>query len=100
MESDTHGRTRFTPVDGSAFTMRADLVLLAMGFTGADPQLASAFEAPLSPRGAFAVEHEHRTNVPGLYVAGDARRGASLIVWAIREGRDAAAQIDAELSLV
>jgi glutamate synthase (NADPH/NADH) small chain len=48
----------------------------------------------IDPRGAVRGDSRHRTNVPGVFVAGDMRRGASLIVWAIREGRDAAKQID------
>ena len=48
----------------------------------------------IGPRGAVSTDAQYRTNVPGVFAAGDMRRGASLIVWAIREGRDAAASID------
>jgi glutamate synthase (NADPH/NADH) small chain len=76
----------------------ADLVLLAMGFTG--PVRNGMIEAlekqgmKLDARGNVAAAHDHRTSVDGVFAAGDMRRGASLIVWAIREGRDAAASID------
>jgi glutamate synthase (NADPH) small chain len=51
----------------------------------------------IGPRGAVSTDAQYRTNVPGVFAAGDMRRGASLIVWAIREGRDAAAAIDRHL---
>jgi glutamate synthase (NADPH/NADH) small chain len=85
------------PVRGSDHTIDADLVLLALGFAGPE-------ESPLlrelgvhRERGVVATSGGHRTNVDGVFVAGDARRGASLLVWAIREGRDAASEIDAYL---
>jgi glutamate synthase (NADPH/NADH) small chain len=94
------GRFTFTPIPGSEFELRADLVLLAMGFTGPrnDGSLpASGVE--LTASGLVSTDHSHRTSVPGLFAAGDARRGASLIVWAIREGRDAARSVDEYLSV-
>jgi NADPH-dependent glutamate synthase beta subunit-like oxidoreductase len=51
----------------------------------------------IGPRGAVSTDAQYRTNIPGVFAAGDMRRGASLIVWAIREGRDAAASIDRHL---
>ena len=80
---------------GTDFELDADLVLLAMGFTGPiKSKLLVDLALALDGRGSIATDHAHRTSVPGVFAAGDARRGASLIVWAIREGRDAADSID------
>jgi glutamate synthase (NADPH/NADH) small chain len=85
----------FAEVPGPEIVIDAELVILAMGFVGVtrSPLLAD-LGVELDPRGAVRGDSRHRTNVPGVFVAGDMRRGASLIVWAIREGRDAAKQID------
>ena len=82
---------RFEPVPGSEFTMDADLVLLAMGFTGARPGgVLDQLRVMLDARGNVASNADYSTNVPGVFAAGDMRRGQSLIVWAIAEGRQAA----------
>jgi glutamate synthase (NADPH/NADH) small chain len=89
---------RFTPVEGTARVLPAQLVLLAMGFTG--PQrtgLLEALEVELDGRGNVARSDTWATNVPGVFVAGDMGRGQSLIVWAIAEGRSAAAAVDRHL---
>lgn len=92
------GRMTVGAVAGSEFALDADLVLLAMGFTGPTPsRLLDDLELARDTRGNIATDSAHRTSVPGVYAAGDSRRGASLIVWAIREGRDAAAAIDLDL---
>lgn len=86
---------RFEPVEGSAFTLEADLVLLALGFTGAAPN--PMFEEPgigLDGRGNVATNESYMTSVPGIFAAGDMRRGQSLVVWAIAEGRRAARAVD------
>jgi glutamate synthase (NADPH/NADH) small chain len=89
------GRSDFVRIAGSEFEMEADLVLLAMGFTGpVKGRLLTGLGVGFDGRGAVSTDEAHRTSVPGVFAAGDARRGASLIVWAIREGRDAAAGID------
>jgi glutamate synthase (NADPH/NADH) small chain len=91
------GRSEIAPVAGTEFVMEVDLVLLAMGFTGpTDPQLLASLGVDRDARrgGAVATDGAHRTSVEGIFAAGDVRRGASLIVWAIREGRDAAAGVD------
>ena len=89
------GRTDFARMPGTEFELEADLVLLAMGFTGpVKSKLLVDLVLELDGRGNIATDHEHRTSVPGVFTAGDARRGASLIVWAIREGRDAADSIN------
>ena len=89
---------RFTPVEGSERVLPAQLVLLAMGFTG--PQrtgLLEALEVELDGRGNVARDDGWATSVPGVFVAGDMGRGQSLIVWAIAEGRAAAAAVDRAL---
>jgi glutamate synthase (NADPH) small chain len=89
------GRPQLAPIPGSELELRVDLVLLAMGFTGPDrPGLLTELGVKLDPRGNVATDRDHQTSIPGIFAAGDAHRGASLIVWAIREGRDAAAGID------
>jgi glutamate synthase (NADPH/NADH) small chain len=91
---------KMQPVAGSDFALKADLVLLAMGFLhpvreGLLEQAGVAIDA----RGNVAADATaYRTSVPGVYAAGDARRGQSLVVWAIREGRQAARAIDADLT--
>ena len=98
-EDDASGRARFTPVPGSDFTVRADLVLLAMGFSGPRRDgLLAELGVELTPAGTVRTDDAHRTSVEGVFAAGDVRRGASLIVWAIREGRDVATSIDAHLT--
>ncbi len=89
---------RFEPVQGSERVLPAQLVLLAMGFTG--PQrsgLLEALEVELDGRGNVARSDGWATSVPGVFVAGDMGRGQSLIVWAIAEGRSAAAAVDRSL---
>jgi glutamate synthase (NADPH) small chain len=92
------GRTDFARLPGTDFELEADLVLLAMGFTGpVKNRLLVDLAVELDERGNIATDGAHRTSVPGIFAAGDARRGASLIVWAIREGRDAADSINSWL---
>ena len=89
---------RFEPVEGSARVLPAQLVLLAMGFTG--PQrtgLLEALEVEIDGRGNVVRDADWATSVQGVYVAGDMGRGQSLIVWAIAEGRAAAAAVDRSL---
>ena len=92
------GRPRFDPVEGSEFELPCELVLLALGFSGPEPELAAAFGVSLGPRGTIARSSSYATDVPGVFVCGDAGRGQSLIVWAIAEGRSAAAAVDRHLS--
>jgi glutamate synthase (NADPH/NADH) small chain len=90
-----NGRSDFVRIPGTEFELEADLVLLAMGFTGpVKSKLLVDLAVDLDSRGNIATDAAHRTSVPGVFAAGDAHRGASLIVWAIREGRDAADSID------
>jgi glutamate synthase (NADPH/NADH) small chain len=91
------GRMEVTPVAGTELELRADLVLLAMGFSGPEPSLLSAFGVERGIGGMVKTDDAQRSSVEGVFAAGDVRRGASLIVWAIREGRDAAAAIHQHL---
>jgi glutamate synthase (NADPH/NADH) small chain len=94
------GRTDYTQLPASAFELEADMVLLAMGFTGpVKSRLLEDLSVELNGRGNISTDEAHRTTIPGVFAAGDAHRGASLIVWAIREGRDAADSIDRWLRL-
>ena len=89
---------RMSLVDGSTQELPADLVLLAMGFLGPEDYLAEALDLDRDPRSNYKAEHgSFTTNVPGVFAAGDCRRGQSLVVWAINEGRGAARAIDAYL---
>ncbi|MFD7642496.1 glutamate synthase subunit beta [Kitasatospora sp. NPDC059795] len=90
---------KFEPVPGSEKAIPAQLVTLAMGFTGTDVKngLVEQLGVELDPRGNVARDGKFGTNVPGVYVCGDAGRGQSLIVWAIAEGRSAAAAVDTYL---
>jgi glutamate synthase (NADPH/NADH) small chain len=93
------GRLAFHPVPGTAFEMKADLVLLAMGFTGPDKtRLLTDLDIRMNERGAVWRDDNWMTSVPGVFTAGDMQRGQSLIVWAIDDGRRAAAAVDAYLA--
>jgi len=93
------GRVAMQEVAGSAFELKADLVLLAMGFVGPrKPGLVEQSGVELDARGnVMADTSAYRTSVPRLFAAGDMRRGQSLVVWAIREGRQCARAIDESL---
>jgi glutamate synthase (NADPH/NADH) small chain len=96
METGQDGRSRFIELP-ERIEVEADLVILALGFLGPQKELLEQLGVELNPRGCVTVDARHRSSVDGVFAAGDTRRGASLIVWAIREGRDAAAGIDAWL---
>ena len=86
---------RFAPIPDTDRELRCDLVLLAMGFTGADRSgLLDGLGVEMDARGNVARDAGFATSVPGVFVAGDMGRGQSLIVWAIAEGRSAAAAVD------
>jgi glutamate synthase (NADPH/NADH) small chain len=89
------GRMRFDPIEGSEEEFPAQLVLLAMGFTGPEQgALTEQFGVELDGRGNVVRDDSWSTNVDGVFVCGDMGRGQSLIVWAIAEGRSAAAAVD------
>jgi glutamate synthase (NADPH/NADH) small chain len=86
---------KFEPIPGAEFTIDADLVLLAMGFLGpVKGGLIDSLGVKLDPRGNVQANENYMTSVPGVFAAGDMRRGQSLVVWAISEGRQAARGID------
>jgi glutamate synthase (NADPH/NADH) small chain len=88
------GRPELREVPGTVQVIPADLVLLAMGFTGPEPALPKAFGCELDPRGNVRTGGDRMTTVPGVFAAGDCVRGQSLVVWAIKEGRTAAEGVD------
>jgi glutamate synthase (NADPH/NADH) small chain len=94
------GRREFRPVEGSRKELPAELVLLAAGFVGTDvPGLISAFGAhSVEGRGTVEIDDRWQTGADGVYACGDATRGASLVVWAIAEGRACAAAVDHALT--
>jgi glutamate synthase (NADPH/NADH) small chain len=86
---------KFEPIPGSEFSMDAGLVLLAMGFTGpVQGGLIDQLGVALDKRGNVATDANYMSSSPGVFAAGDLRRGQSLVVWAIAEGRQAAEGID------
>ncbi len=90
---------RFVPVEGTTREIPADLVFLAMGFTGPEPEgLVADLGLTITERGSLARDDDYATALDGVFVAGDAGRGQSLIVWAIAEGRAAAASVDRYLT--
>ena len=89
------GRPNFEKIEETDFELAADLVLLALGFSGPEPgPLLDQLGVELSGRGLVGRDANWKTNVDGVYVCGDMGRGQSLIVWAIAEGRSCAAAVD------
>ena len=89
---------KFVTVPGTERELRADLVLLALGFVGPEKKAwLEQLGVEMDPRGNIARNDEYATNIPGVFVAGDMGRGQSLIVWAIAEGRSCAAAVDNRL---
>jgi glutamate synthase (NADPH/NADH) small chain len=85
-------------IKGSEFDIQADLVLLAMGFVAPVNNVLTAFGIDQDPRGnARANTDDYKSNIDKVFAAGDMRRGQSLVVWAIREGRQCARSVDAFL---
>ena len=97
VERDADGRRHITPV-GAEIELPCELALLAIGFEGVERMaLLEELELQLNGRGALSCGSDWQTDAPGVFVCGDAHRGASLIVWAIAEGRSAAHAVDAFL---
>jgi len=97
-EKQNGGPPRMKEIPGSEFELDADLVLLALGFLGPEkPGLVAGLGLDLDPRSNIVADAAYATSVPGVFVCGDARRGQSLVVWAIWEGREAARGVDAYL---
>ena len=93
-----NGRPVMREIAGSEFELDADLVLLALGFLGPERgPLITDLGVQLTERGNIAVDKSYMSNVPGVFSCGDMRRGQSLVVWAIWEGRECARGVDAFL---
>ena len=89
----------FQRVEGTEFSLEADLVLIAMGFAGPQKSgLLDELAVALDSRGTVSTDQNYMTSLPGVFSAGDMRRGQSLVVWAIQEGRNAARCIDTYLT--
>lgn len=101
LEPDEAGRRKFEEVPGSEFEMEADLVLLALGFVHPEDAIPEQLGLERDARGNIKADYEgpqcFKTSKEGVFAAGDARRGQSLVVWAIHEGREAARAIDVHL---
>ena len=92
------GKMRMAPVEGSEYVVDVDLVLIAAGFLGSQKYVTDAFKVELDGRtNVKTAPGEYQTSVPGVFTAGDMHRGQSLVVWAIREGREAARAVDESL---
>lgn len=92
------GQWSMAKIAGSETFFPADLVILAMGFLGPEEKLVTELPLKKDPRSNFATPHgSYATNIPGVFAAGDCRRGQSLIVWGINEGRSCAREIDTYL---
>jgi len=88
-------RPQLVEIDGTEKTWPCDLALLALGFTGPESTLADKLGLEKDNRSNYKAEYgKYQTNIPNIFTAGDMRRGQSLIVWAISEGREAARQVD------
>ena len=98
LPAENGGRPTLEEVPGTEQTWAAQLVLLALGFRGPEQTLAQQFGVATGPRTNIEAEYgRFSTNVPGVFAAGDARRGQSLVVWAINEGRGVGTAVDAYL---
>ncbi|KAK6925989.1 Glutamate synthase, alpha subunit, C-terminal [Dillenia turbinata] len=94
-EKDASGKFQFKEVEGSEEIIEADLVLLAMGFLGPESTIADKLGLEKDNRSNFKADYGcFSSSVEGIFAAGDCRRGQSLVVWAISEGRQAASQVD------
>jgi glutamate synthase (NADPH) small chain len=96
-----NGQYKMIELPGTEFELDADLVVLAMGFESpVHDELINPLGVKVNNRGNIAVDEHRMTNVDGVFAAGDAKRGASLVVWAIQEGKEVAASINEYLSRV
>lgn len=92
------GRLLMKPVEGSEYEVKAELVLIAAGFLGSEKYVTDAFGVETDARTNVATaKGSHKTSVENVFTAGDMHRGQSLVVWAIREGRDCAREVDESL---
>ena len=97
-KDEATGRMMMVPVEGSEFALEAELVLIAAGFLGCQSYVSDAFGVELTQRtNVKTAPDSYETSEPGVFTAGDMHRGQSLVVWAIREGREAARAVDESL---
>ena len=97
-KDEATGRMMMAEIPGSEYTVDADLVLIAAGFLGSESYVTKAFGVEVNGRTNVLTEPGHyATNVKHVFTAGDMHRGQSLVVWAIREGREAAREVDESL---
>ena len=97
-KDEKSGRMMMVPIEESEKVIDAQLVLIAAGFLGSQKYVTDAFKTDLNPRtNVLTKPDEYETSVPGVFTAGDMHRGQSLVVWAIREGREAARAVDKSL---
>lgn len=97
-KNEETGRMMMLPIEGSEFELEAELVLIAAGFLGSQNYVTEAFGVEVDGRSNVKTKFgSYATNVPKVFVAGDMHRGQSLVVWAIREGREAARAVDKSL---
>jgi NADPH-dependent glutamate synthase beta subunit-like oxidoreductase len=90
--------SKFQEIEGTEKEWKADLIFLAMGFLGPEDYVNKETKVDLDERSNFKAEHNiHKTSHPKIFAAGDCRRGQSLVVWAINEGRAAAREVDLHL---
>jgi glutamate synthase (NADPH/NADH) small chain len=98
MVTDVAGHSSHEPLGGSTFELPCDLVLLALGFTGPERAgVVTGLGLQLSDRGTVAIDSRWHTSLDGVFACGDMVKGQSLVVWAIAEGRAAAAAVDCHL---
>ena len=95
---DKEGERQFEELHGSELVFPCELVLLAIGFAGPEQGLPARLGLALTESGAIQSDGKYATDVPGIFAAGDCRRGQSLVVWAIAEGREAARHLDEYLT--
>ena len=96
--SKVDGQWHMEEIEGTEKTWEADLVLLSMGFLGPEHYVSDAVYIEYDARSNYQAEHGvYKTNIEGVFTAGDCRRGQSLVVWGINEGREAAREIDVYL---
>ncbi len=97
-KDETTGRLRMVPQAGSEYTVDVELLLIAAGFLGSESYIAEAFGVERDSRSNVLTAYgTHQTSIDRVFAAGDMRRGQSLVVWAIREGRDCAREVDESL---
>ena len=96
--TDDEGKQSFRELEGTERILPCDLALLAIGFVSPEKELPRQLDLEMDPRGNIKAKRYKSTSNPKVYAAGDARRGQSLVVWAIAEGREAAAEMDKALS--